>query len=415
MTFYRQCDKNVIIMNKECPAEWLKFFSSLNESQSRWAAAAKSIEIGYGGISFVGECTGLSRTTITKGIQELRSDEKLIERVRKEGGGRKSLSDMNPDLEKELNKILSETTAGDPMSSLTWTSKSMRKIAQEMKIKGFDISYKTVNNILHEQGYSLQSNRKELSKTDHPERDDQFNLINSTVSSFLQSNNPVISVDAKKKEMVGNFKNSGSEWRKKGDPRKVEDHDFLTNAIGMAIPYGAYDIGLNEGFVNVGVTKDTAEFAVNSIRQWWNLIGKTTYSNATELLICADGGGSNGSRNRLWKYCLQELASEIEIPIRVCHYPPGTSKWNKIEHRMFSYISINWKGRPLESYEAVINLISNTKTEKGLKVSAKLDNAKYECGRKVSKNEFVDIQVTYDEKLPLWNYKIQPKSKNEKI
>lgn len=390
---------------------WLKFFGTLNESQRRWAAAVKAAEIGYGGISQLGRVTGLSRTTITQGIRELKK-KKLpndSDRVRSTGGGRKTLAESNKAIKADLEKILSESTAGDPMSHLRWTCKSVRTIAEELQGKGHSISYPTVNRLLHEFDYSLQSNRKTLSRDTDPNRDDQFKNINSTVNQFFKQGQPVISVDTKKRELVGKFKNQGRTWRKQKNPEQVEDHDYRSRAKGVAIPYGAFDIHRNEGFVNVGMTRDTAEFAVNSIKQWWNHLGKKHYPKATKLLICADGGGSNGSRSRLWKLSLQNLAQQTGLSITVCHYPPGTSKWNKIEHRMFSYISINWRGRPLEDYETIINLISSTTTKKGLKIKAKLDKREYRKGKKVSDEDFGAINIKFRKKYPKWNYTIQPK------
>ena len=270
------------------------------------------------------------------------------------------------------------------------------------------MSYRTIHRLLIEMGYSLQTNRKCLARGNNPDRDRQFRMINRKVKQFLKEGLPVISVDTKKKEMIGNFANKGSEWRPKGDPSLVEDHDFRSRSDGIAIPYGAYDVGKNEGLVNIGVSSDTAEFAVNSIRQWWMEFGKRYYSKANKLLICADGGGSNGSRNRLWKLCLQDLSTQYNLEIHVCHYPPGTSKWNKIEHRMFSYISLNWRGQPLESYEAIVQLIGATKTKSGLKVKVKLDNREYEKGKKVTEDEFSQINLTKGKTLSLWNYSISP-------
>ena len=389
---------------------WLKFFNTLNESQRRWAAAVKAAEIGYGGISQLARSTGLSRTTITQGIRELKK-KKLTAKsshVRSKGGGRKPITENNKAIKTDLEKILSETSAGDPMSSLRWTCKSSRTMAKDLCNQGHSISYRTVNRLLHDLDYSLQSNRKTLSRDTDPNRDDQFRNINSTVKAFFKQDQPVISVDTKKREQVGKFKNQGRTWRRKKSPELVEDHDYLSRAEGVAIPYGTFDIHRNEGFVNVGVTKDTAEFAVNSIKQWWNHFGRKHYPKAKKLLICADGGGSNGSSSRLWKLSLQKLAQQIGLSITVCHYPPGTSKWNKIEHRMFSYISINWRGRPLKDYETVINLISNTTTRKGLKIKAKLDKRTYKTGKKVSKEDFEAINIKFHTKYPKWNYTIKP-------
>lgn len=271
-----------------------------------------------------------------------------------------------------------------------------------------DVSYRTVHRLLVEMGYSLQSNRKSLSQENNPERDRQFRIINRKVTKFLREELPVISVDTKKKEIVGKFANKGVTWRKKGEPQLVEDHDFPSRGIGKAIPYGTYDVGKNQGLVNIGISSDTAEFAVNSILKWWNEFGERNYPDANKLLICADGGGSNGSRNRLWKYSLQRFSDKTGLEICVCHYPPGTSKWNKIEHRMFSYISSNWRGQPLESYEAIIDLIGSTTTKKGLRIKAKLDKRKYKKGRSVSDDEFMKINLIKNKTLSQWNYSIMP-------
>ena len=301
-----------------------------------------------------------------------------------------------------------ETTGGDPMSAIRWTCKSVRKISDELFKKGHDVSSSTIHRLLKEMGYSLQSNKKSLSRENNPDRDRQFCMINRKVKRFINEGNPVISVDTKKKELVGVFKNPGKSWRKKEDPLLVEDHDFPSRSLGKAIPYGTYDIGRNEGLVNVGISLDTAEFAVNSIMRWWNEFGVRNYLNSRELLICADGGGSNGSNNRLWKYCLQRFSDKAGLEITVAHYPPGTSKWNKIEHRMFSYISSHWSGQPLESYEAIINLIGSTTTKKGLKIKAKLDKRKYKKGKKISDEDFSMIKILKNRALPKWNYTISP-------
>ena len=399
-------------MNSEqIQASWLRFFSTLDEAQRRWAASAKSLEMGYGGVSEISRITGLSRTTINLGIKELQQHaplRKKPDQIRRKGGGRKAVLDSDPAVKKDMENILLETTAGDPMSRLIWTCKSVRTIATELQVKGYEISFKTVNRILHELDYSLQANRKALSQAYDTGRDEQFTNINTLVKRFIRQGQPIISVDTKKKELVGKFKNPGKKWEKKGDPEKVEDHDFRSRAEGVAIPYGAFDPQRNEGFVNVGVTSDTAEFAVNSIRLWWSCFGRKHYPDAHRILICADGGGSNGSRNRLWKLSLQKFARKTGLTITVCHYPPGTGKWNKIEHRMFSYISINWKGRPLESYETIVNLIGNTTTKKGLKIKAKIDVKNYTKGKKVSDEEFREISIVFDKKLPAWNYSIRP-------
>lgn len=394
---------------KEISNEWIKAFNTLNEAQKRWFAASKSIELGYGGVSKVSRVTGLSRTTITQGCKELTSNQSLTipdDGLRKKGGGRRKLSEQDERIEKEIKKILEASSAGDPMSKIRWTCKSTRNIAEILTKKGLKVSNVTVMNILKQQGYSLRSNKKMLSGKNHPDRDSQFCYINKLVNEFGNKNCPVISVDTKKKELVGNFKNKGKTWLK--DDVKVLDHDFKSLGDGIAIPYGAYDISRNEGFVNVGISSDTAEFAVNSIWQWWRHFGRKNYKMSEELLICADGGGSNSSRAKAWKFYLQDLANKTGLSITIAHYPPGTSKWNKIEHKMFSFISMNWKGRPLTNYEAVINLISSTKTKSGLKVKAKLDKREYKKGVKISEEDFKKIQLEYHEKFPKWNYTINP-------
>jgi len=401
---------NIFVENNEVSNEWLKVFSTLNEPQKRWFAAVKSSELGYGGISKVSQATCLSRTTITQGVKEVKDKKQLTNsnRIRREGGGRKLSTDFDDKLVKSLEEILSETTAGDPMSAIRWTCKSVRKIAAQLCKVGHDVSYRTVHRLLVAMGYSLQSNRKSLSRENNPDRDRQFRIINRKVAKFLKENLPVISVDTKKKEIVGKFANKGTTWRKKGKPELVEDHDFSSRGRGTAIPYGTYDIGRNQGLVNVGISSDTAEFAVNSILKWWKEFGERNYPSANKLLICADGGGSNGSRNRLWKFSLQRFSDKTGLEIYICHYPPGTSKWNKIEHRMFSYISSNWRGQPLESYEAVVELIGSTTTQKGLKIKAKLDKRKYKKGRTVSDEEFSKINLRKSKTLSQWNYSILP-------
>ncbi len=388
----------------------LKIFNTLFENQKRWLAAQKANELGRGGIAEVMALTGLSRNTIKKGMQELESDQDLHlgGRVRRAGAGRKIATETNPELVSDIEKIINGSTAGDPMTNLKWTCKSTRNIAEELKKSGHKITHETVRSLLRAQGYSLQTNRKMLSGKNHPDRDAQFKYIDRSVNRFLKNHDPVISVDTKKKELVGNFSNNGQEWRKKGEATKVLDHDFKSLGSGIAVPYGSYDVQRNEGFVNVGVSSDTAEFAVNSIWQWWRHFGKRSYKGAGELLICADGGGSNSSRSRAWKFYLQELSNKIGISITVCHYPPGTSKWNKIEHRMFSFISMNWKGKPLENYESILKLISETKTKSGLKIRSRLDTKNYKKGKKISKEDFDNLSLEFKNKFPLWNYTINP-------
>lgn len=357
------------------------------------------------------ELTGMSRTTILKGIKELKEGipPGAAQRVRRPGGGRKRLEETDPGLDRALQKIMDETTAGDPMSLLRWTSKSTAAIAEELHRQGHAVSGETVRRRLLELEYSLRGNAKNKEHASEDGRDEQFRYINSKVKRFLRKGEPVLSVDTKKKERVGEFKNPGKTWRPKGNPREVNVYDYPHLGKGNAIPYGAYDVGRNEGFVSVGVTKDTAEFAVEAIRRWWRLVGRRQYPGATELMICADGGGSNGSRNRSWKFELQRLADQLSLAISVCHYPPGTSKWNKIEHRMFSFISLNWKGEPLVSYETVLNLISATKTRSGLKVKAKLDQREYERGVTISDEQMASINIKGHKARPELNYTIRPR------
>ena len=394
---------------------WLKVLALADEALKRKLAAAKALDLGWGGISTVTRITGMSPTTIRKGIQELDNLEKLEQpkRIRKTGGGRKRADIKNPKIVEDLEAIMSENTAGDPMSFLKWTCKSTYKIADELNLRGHKISAETVRQLLRERDYSLHANVKTKEGGSEPERDAQFRYINEQVKKFVVQGDPVISVDTKKKEIVGDFKNPGRTWRKKGDAKEVNVYDFPSLGIGVAIPYGAYDINRSEGFVNVGISRDTSEFAVESIRQWWKVSGKKHYPDARELLICADGGGSNGSRRRGWKFFLQELTDQIGIPISLCHFSPGTSKWNKIEHCMFSFISMNWKGEPLVTYETIIKLISATTTKKGLKVVARLDKREYEGGVKFSDEDMAKLNIKTHMLHPKWNYSIVPRKDTE--
>ena len=389
---------------------WLKVLSTLNEAQQRWYVADKALDLGWGGISRLSTVTGLSRTTITKAIAEITGRRRLGAgtRVRQAGGGRKAIKDIDAGLLRELQSILEETTAGDPMSLLKWTTKSTRGLAEELTRRGHPVSGRTVARRLHDLDYSLQSNRKTIEGSDHPQRDAQFRYINRQVKRHITSADPVISVDTKKKELIGAFRNTGRTWRKKGHPEEVNVHDFPQQADGKAFTYGAYDVARARAVVSVGISHDTAEFAVESIRRWWHTDGAPLYRTSTRLLICADGGGSNGSRLRPWKLHLQRLANEITLPITVCHYPPGTSKWNKIEHRLFSFMSLSWKGQPLRSYETMSNLIRATRTKSGLSVKATLDKNEYQTGVKVSKAEFTGINIKRHRTRPHWNYTIEP-------
>ena len=398
-------------MNKQDKYDlWLKVWSSANEVQKRQIAAVKALELGWGGITTVETLTCMSHTTIRKGIQELQNvDEIKRKRIRRLGGGRKKIEMKDQKVIEDLEKIMDKNTAGDPMSLLKWTNKSTYKISEELKKLGYDICPNTVGRLLKEQDYSLQANVKTIEGSSSPERDKQFKYINKQVKKFIKKGNPVISVDTKKRERVGNFKNNGRTWEKKGQPKEVNVYDFPSLGIGMAIPYGIYDVFKNNGFVNVGISYDTSEFAVESIRQWWNLMGKIHYPDSKSLLICADGGGSNGSRRKGWKFFLQEFADEMEIPISVCHLPPGTSKWNKIEHRLFSFISMNWKGKPLVNYETIINLISSTTTKTGLTVVARFDDREYEKGRKITNGKMSKSNLEPHSLHPRWNYSIYPR------
>ena len=391
---------------------WIKMFALQNEAQKRRLAATLALELGWGGITKVKELTGMSITTIRKGVEDIHDKDEmdLSKRIRKPGGGRKRIDIKDPKLIEDFKAIMDENTAGDPMNSLKWTNKSTYSIANELNAKKHKIAPDTVGRLLKESGYSLQANSKTKEGGTDPERDCQFRYINKQVKKFSKNKNPVISVDTKKKELVGDFKNQGKTWRIKGKPIEVGVYDFLTRALGVAIPYGIYDVSENRGFVNIGVTYDTSEFAVESIRQWWNILGKNDYSNPNGLLICCDSGGSNGSRRKGWKYYLQKLTDEIKMPITVCHLPPGTSKWNKIEHRMFSFISINWKGKPLVNYETIINLISSTTTKKGLTILARLDDGQYEKGRKFTEDEMLKININQHKNCPKWNYTIRPRT-----
>ncbi len=391
----------------------LRVLGLADESLKRKLAGAMALDLGWGGISAVSRMSGMSPTTIRKGIGELGDLESLeqSERIRSPGGGRKRADVKDPGLVDDLEEIMGESTAGDPMSSLKWTHKSTYKIADELVLRGHKVSAEKVRKLLKEMGYSLQGNVKTKESGSAPERDAQFHHINEEVKKFVERGDPVISVDTKKRELIGEFKNHGRTWRKKGEPKEVNVYDFLSLGAGVAIPYGAYDISRNEGLVNVGVSRDTSEFAVESIKQWWNVLGRKHYPHAKKLLICADGGGSNGSSRKGWKYFLQELADQTGLKVSVCHFPPGTSKWNKIEHCMFSFISMNWKGEPLTTYETIIKLISNTTTKKGLKVVAKLDENDYKR-IEFSKEDMAKINLMTHALHPKWNYTITPRNIN---
>lgn len=389
----------------------LKVLGTLNEAQARWFVAREVLARGRGGLWAMHQATGMSRPTILKGIRELRLKKALPsgERVRRPGGGRKRLEALDPGWEQALDRIMDENTAGDPMSLLRWTNKSTARIAEELTRQGHPTSDETVRRRLRELGYSLQANVKTQEEGSGAGRDEQFRYLNGQVKKYRARGEPVLSIDAKKKERVGNFKNTGQTWRPKGEPLEVNVYDYPHLGEGPAIPYGAYDVRRNQGFVNVGMSHETAEFAVESLRRWWKLFGRRDYPRARGLLLCADGGGSHGARNRAWKYHLQQFADRMGLQVTVCHYPPGTSKWDKIEHRMFSFISLNWKGRPLVSYETVVNLIGATRTKTGLRIKAALDTRQYEAGVKIPDEEMERINLQPHSTNPSWNYTISPR------
>jgi transposase len=384
----------------------------LDERTRRLMAGAEAQTIGFGGISMVARGTGMSRQAISRGIEELKTPARTGSRgIRRAGGGRKKTVDTDPTLQEDLEKLINPTERGDPESPLRWTSKSVRHLAEELNRLGHQVSHRIVADILHALGYSLQANRKTLEGASHPDRDAQFENINRQAQEHFATADPVISVDTKKKELVGEFKNGGREWHPKGLPVKVKVHDFVEPELGRAIPYGVYDLATNSGWVSVGVDHDTATFAVETVRRWWYSMGVQSYPTAKRLMITADGGGSNGSRVRLWKVELQKLADELGLPISVSHFPPGTSKWNKIEHRMFSFISQNWRGKPLVSHEVIVSLIAATTTAKGLKVRAELDRAEYPAGRAVSEREVAEVNLLRDSFHGEWNYTISPNNR----
>ena len=380
----------------------------LNEKQRRLLLAAEARSIGHGGISLVSRVSGVSRPTIRKAMCELDQPVSDSERVRRVGGGRTRLRDRKPAILAELDALVHPDACGDPMSPLRWTCKSTRQLANALTRRGYTVSHRVVAELLHEADYSLQANVKTLEGTHHPDRDAQFRHLNEQVRAFLTQGRPVVSVDAKKKELVGVYKNDGREWQPKGEPEPVNVHDFPDPKVGKAIPYGIYDIGRNAGWVNVGQDHDTASFAVASLRRWWKVVGSQAYPEAKRLLICADGGGSNGYRVRLWKVELQRFANETGLEVSVCHLPPGTSKWNKIGHRLFSHISMNWRGRPLVSHEVVVELIGATTTRQGLQVQAEPDTGAYPTDTKVSDAEMATLRITPDPFHGEWNYTIHP-------
>lgn len=382
--------------------------SHLNEKTRRIWAATEAKMLGRGGVTILSAATNLSRSTIYLGLKDLKSKRKIdIEQIRKPGGGRKRLVDTDKTILKDLEAILEPATRGDPESILRWTCKSTKQLAIELNKKGYRISDRKVCDLLSDLGYSLQANRKTKEGSSHPDRDDQFLFIYKKAKSFQRSKQPIISVDTKKKELIGNYKNHGKEWNPKQSPTEVEVHDFPDPKTPKASPYGVYDVTKNEGWVSVGISHDTAEFAVSTIKRWWVNMGKKRYSNAKKIYITSDCGGSNSRRSRLWKMELQKLADKIKLDIHVSHFPPGTSKWNKIEHKMFSFISMNWRGRPLTTYNVIVNLISNTKTKSGLEIRAEMDERQYEKGIKISNEDFNTINLKACDFHGEWNYIIR--------
>lgn len=381
----------------------------LSERGRRIWAASEARALGRGGIAAVARASGISPNTIRKGIREIDANDRLEGgRVRRRGGGRKPIAETDPELIEALERLVADDCRGDPMQVLLWTSKSVRNLAAELREQGHEAHFTTVAALLRSLGYSLQSNRKALEGSQHPDRDAQFRHINDKVAAAIAAGEPAISIDTKKKELVGEFANRGREWRASGEPIRVSTHDFPSQAIGKAIPYGIYDIAANEGFVNVGITAETAQLAVASIKAWWEDLGSERYPDATALTLTADCGGGNGNRVRLWKTELQHLADETGLQIRVCHFPPGTSKWNKVEHRLFCHISQTWRGRPLVSYAVVLNSIAATTTSTGLKVYARLDEREYPKKVEITDDQLAAVNLTADPFHPEWNYSISP-------
>jgi len=381
----------------------------LDERAKRLWAATESRTIGYGGDSIVSSATGLSRDRIRRGRIELQKGVEKNRRVRRQGAGRPRIEARQPGIKKALEKLVEPLTRGDPTSPLRWTCKSKAKLASALMSQGYKISATTVGHLLHALGYSLQSVRKSNEGSSHPDRNAQFEYINAIASDFLERKQPVISVDTKKKELVGDFRNAGQEWQPRGKPEKALVHDFPSDAIGKAIPYGIYDMARNEAWVSIGRDHDTPAFAVASIKQWWTMMGKSAYPNASELFITADSGGSNGYRSKAWKLGLQNFADELGISIFVSHFPPGTSKWNKIEHRLFCHITENWRGKPLRTWETVIELIANTQTAAGLRVKAELDPREYPTGVEITKEQMRSLKLIKNEFHGDWNYELRPR------
>jgi transposase len=390
-------------------AKYQALESVLGERGRRLWAATEARSLGYGGDALVASATGIARATIRAGRRELQSGGASAGRQRRDGGGRKHLVEKQEAWVETLERLVAPDTRGDPTSPLRWTSKSLRHLTAALAKEGFHVSHSSVGRQLHELGYSLRALHKNLEGADHPDRNAQFEHINAMVGAFQARNQPVISVDTKKKELVGNFKTSGREWQPKRKPQDVKVHDFLSDAVGKAIPYGVYDMTLDEAWVSVGKDHDTPAFAVASIRQWWRTMGQRAYPAASQLLVTADAGGSNGYRAKAWKTELQELADETGLQIHVCHFPPGTSKWNKIEHRLFCHITQNWRGKPLTSFETVVNLIGGTKTSKKLQIKARLDNRRYPTGIQVSKAQMRELALHRAKFHGDWNYQLDPR------
>jgi transposase len=394
-----------------------EFFQALaptmDERDRRLVAAALARMVGRGGIALVSSVSGVARSTIGRGLRDLDEPQTrppAEQRIRRPGSGRHSLTRDDPTLLSDLDALIDPVTRGDPESPLRWTTKSTRKLAAELKRQGHSISHETVSQLLHQLDYSLQGNQKTKEGSSHPDRDAQFQQINDLAAAFQMDRQPVVSVDTKKKELVGDFKNGGREWQPQGQPEQVRVHDFPDPKLGKAIPYGVYDVEANEGWVSVGIDHATADFAGATLLEWWRQMGRERYPEATDLMISADGGGANSSRSHLWKVALQRLADETNLRLWVCHYPPGTSKWNKIEHRMFACITQNWRGRPLVSREVVVNLIANTTSKSGLRIRAALDEEQYPTGKKVSPDELAGVQMRVEPFHGEWNYTIVPRS-----
>lgn len=402
--------------------EWIRskfeaLAGDLNELARRRWAAVEAMSLGRGGITVVATATGISDRTIRNGILELRESDDLPEgQQRRRGGGRKKITETDPHLLSALVSLIESTRRGDPMSALKWTCKSTRELSKQLKKQGHPAGRTTVAKLLKDAGYSLQSNRKTVEGKQHPDRHSQFEHINRRVKSQQRARQPAISVDTKKKEIIGNYKNSGRTWKRKGNPTKVKSHDFPDKKKGKAVPYGVYDIAQNEAWVSIGISHDTAQFAVASIRQWWRRLGRRRYKRGEvrRILITADSGGSNGPRSRLWKYELQQLADHLALEIEVCHFPPGTSKWNKIEHRLFCHITRTWRGQPLESRQIVVQLIGSTRTEAGLEVHAAIDEREYKQGIKISDADYESINIMPCKFHGDWNYVIKPRDKRRK-